>query len=250
MTTIRQIITDAYRESGLVQVGLTPEADEFDEGLRKLQVMIRSLLGHELGEPLRSVSYGVGATSNSYARNYDYESTINNRYVPANLRLLVNSNGAKTVYLPANPEDGAQVAVVDVAGNFAANNFTVNGNGRNIEGASSVILNTNSASKRWFYRADLGAWVLVNDLTADSQSPFPLEFDDFLITMLAIRMSPRYEEEIQQGTVEAYRRSRKQFIARYSQKDVASPQVGLLRLSVDSSWPSSNYDEFDTGRIT
>jgi hypothetical protein len=67
VTTLRDIVTDAFRECGITGVGLEPEADEFDEGLRRLQSIIKSVYGNELGEPLRSLNFGTYSLSNPYA---------------------------------------------------------------------------------------------------------------------------------------------------------------------------------------
>lgn len=242
MTTIRQIIIDAYRESGLVQVGTTPEADEFDEGLRKIQTMISALFGQELGEPLTTYSYGTTSGANSYATIKDAHTYLTNKYIPMNSRLIVTSSSPDTVYFPPVPRDGARIAVLDLEGNFATNNFTINGNGRKVEGANILTLDTDSASKEWFYRDDLGSWVLISDLTANSESPFPKEFDDFLTTMLAIRMNPRYQVQAAPETVQAYRKGRTQFISRYSQHRQAPAEVALLSRSNLGYWADNEFD--------
>lgn len=252
MTTIRQIIIDAYREGGLVQAGLTPEADEFDEGLRKLQTIILSLYGNELGVPLTSVSYGNFGVTNAYGKEEDYSSTINSTYIPNNVRLMVNTDGVQTLFLPPNPQDGARVAIVDNTGNFATYNMTINGNGRKVEGAGTVVLNTDSVKRQWFYRGDLGEWVLVDELTANSQSPFPQEFDDYLITRLAMRMNPRYQAQSAPETLAAMRQAKNQFTSRYSQRTEIGVEDALLRLG---RYGARFFDDlpsaarFDTGLV-
>lgn len=252
MTTIRQIIIDAYREGGLVQTGLTPEADEFDEGLRKLQTIILSLYGNELGSPLTPVSYGAFGVTNAYGKDDNYSSVIDSTYIPTNTRLIVNNDGAKTLYLQPNPQDGARVAVVDNTGNFATHNLTINGNGRRIEGASSVDLDTDSVKRQWFYRSDIAEWVLVDELTANSQSPFPEEFDDYLITRLAMRMNPRYQAQTAPETLAAMRQAKNQFTSRYSQRTEVGVEDALLRLG---RYGSRFFDDlpsaaqFDTGLV-
>lgn len=251
MTTLRDIVTDAFRESGLVQVGLTPEADEFDEALRKLKTIIASLYGNEMGSPLTPISYGPGSTvgPRSTAR-YD---TLT---VPANARLLVTADQSYSVYLNPNPADGERFAVVDASTNFGTNPFTVYGNGRNIEGVTSFGLNTDGDARQWFYRADLGNWVVITDLTASSESPFPAEFDEMLILMTAMRIHPRYQVQTAAETVADLRRAKSQFRARYSQVKSMPSDLALRRLSghklsgagyTDTQWGSST--QFGTGEI-
>jgi hypothetical protein len=231
VTTLRQIITDSLRESGIIQIGLVPDAEEFDEALRKLLNVIDSLFGNELGVPLEPVSYGDNGLSNPYAINEDVSDAIDSSYVPCNTRLMVNINSAKTVYLDPNPKDGSRFAVIDEGGNFATYNFTINGNGRKIEDANSVVVSTNSANKEWFFREDTGNWALVSELTANSQNPFPSEFDDFLITLLAIRLNPRYQVATAPETLEGFRRMRQQFRAKYKQVTEVGSELGLIRFS-------------------
>jgi hypothetical protein len=66
MTTIRQLITDALRESGILEVGVAPDAEETEEALRHMHRLLRSLFGNELGERLKSVNFGTASISNSY----------------------------------------------------------------------------------------------------------------------------------------------------------------------------------------
>lgn len=244
MTTIRQIITDAYRESGIIQIGTTPEAEQFDEALRRLQTIVSSLVGHEAGENFSDQSFG----SNNYAFGYQ------SYYVPGNVRLFVNDTAIRTVYLNPEPQAGARFSVVDVNGDFATTPFTVLANGRKIEGSDSVTLNTDGTNTQWFYRDDLAEWVKVTDIDADEESPFPSEFDDFLIISLAMRLHPRYQQQTAQETLIAWKRAKSQFRARYKQTRNMYPDTALVRLS--SRFPGiTGYDGpasqsmFDSGDV-
>lgn len=216
MTTIRQIITDALRESGIIGVNVTPSAAIQGEGLRRLQNIIKSLYGNELGEPLVTV---------------DYEDVKADEFLPVNVRIIFNDEGAQTLDMFDNPDDGARFAVFDNGASFATENVTLLGNGRKIEGADSLVLNTNSLNREWLYRGDTGNWVRVTDLTVDDESPFPSEFDDLLVTMLAIRTNARHGAETAVDTVETYRRMLRQFRARYRQDTQKPSEAGLLYLT-------------------
>lgn len=252
MTTIRQIIIDAFREGGLVQVGLTPEADEFDEALRKLKTIVRSLYGYEMGAPLVSVNYGDRAATSYYSGNF-YQSE--NFYMPPNLRLMFNSAETATVYLSPNPRDGARIGIVDVGGSFEEYPVTVHANGKVIGESGTVALEEAGTNREWFYRADLGHWVEVTNLEPNSESPFPEEFDDLLITMLAMRLNPRYQETTAPETVQAYRRSRSQFRARYHQPKPMGLDLALTRMGPvtdftrGSTQTSSPGELFDSGEV-
>lgn len=231
MTTIRQIIIDSMREAGVIAVDDTPEASQLDEALRRLQVLYSSLFGNELGEPLQPVNFGKAGLTNSYAKVLDASSEINSSYIPNNSRLILNVDAGGTLYLNPNPAGGARFGIVDNGANLATNNITVNGNGRHIELLDSVLLNTNSLNREWFYRDDLGSWIRVTDLDVDAQSPLPREFDDLLTTLLAFRLNPRYGAETSVEMIEVMKRIRRIFRARYRQSLEQAVETGLYRLT-------------------
>jgi hypothetical protein len=248
MTTLRTLVSDALRESGLIQLGTDPEAAEHEEGLRRLQVIIRSLIGHELGENLEDVTFGRNGLTSSHTYE-DWTDILKTNYVPANVRLILNLEEAETIYLHPSPRDGARLGVVDNLGNLATYNLTVNANGRQIEDAGTATLATDSLIREWFYRADLGDWTRITDLTADDESPFPFEFDDLLITMLAMRLNPRYGEAITQETVAAMNRSKSQFRSRYRQNMEMNSELALTRIHPwQTHWEASSNDRFNSGR--
>lgn len=230
MGTISQIITDAYREAGIIATAENLDGDRFGEGLRRLNVLFDSLFDNELGEPLTTVNYGQNSLTNNFAKMEDLSSTIDDLYVPSNHRLVFNIGAAATLYLDPNPRDGARFAVVDNGGNLATYNVTVNGNGRKIESASSVVLNTNNLTREWFYRGDTGNWVKVADFVNGDSSPFPDEFDDFLVMLLAVRINPRHGAETSAEMIEALKRSRRAFRNRYRQGREVDSELGLTRL--------------------
>jgi hypothetical protein len=228
MTTIRQIVTDAFREGGIIQIGTTPEAEQLDEGVRKLQSIILQLLGNAAGEGFVTVSYGEAGDVNNYGRDTDRRDFIDSYYVPSNLRLAVNSSSAQTVYLDPNPQPGARLAVHDVLGTFGTSSFTIKANGRKIDGSDELVLSTNGENGQWFYRDDLSEWVRVTDIEPSDESPFPREFDELLITTLAMRMNPRYQQQTAPETIQAYREIKSQFRARYRQSEFSPSDVSRL----------------------
>ena len=70
--------------------------------------------------------------------------------------------------------------------------LTLDGNGRTIEGVNTKAYTAPVATRQWLYRADLGDWQAVVDMTLTSECPFPSELDDLWICMLAMRLAPRY----------------------------------------------------------
>lgn len=230
MTTIRQIITDAYREAGIIGIEETLDADKFAEGLRRFNALFNSLLDNELGQPLQNIDYGKSGLTNVFAKDEDLSQTIDSVYVPANYRIYLNIGAATTLYLHPNPHDGARLAIVDNGGNLATYNVTLDGNGRKIESAASVVLNTNSLTRQWFYRADTGNWVKIADFIDGDSSPFPEQHDDFLVLLLAFRINPRHGAQSSEEMIEALKRARRQFRNAYRQTTQKDSEPGLYRL--------------------
>jgi hypothetical protein len=133
------------------------------------------------------------------------------------------------MYLTPYPEDGERFAINDASNNFATYPVTIYGNGRLIDGATSVTLNTNGVRKEYFYRADLNSWMNVVDLTLTDSLPFPIEFEDMFIIGLAMRINPRNKQAIDPQSVEMYKRLRSLFRARYSQSIEQRPEYALIR---------------------
>lgn len=250
MTTIRKIIARGFRESGFIEVGGVPDADQLEEALDLLQRMYSSFFGNELGEQLTNANYGTAGLTNVYAKDEDQSPLISSVYVPENVRLILNINQATTLTLHPNPMDGARLAIIDNIGNLGTYNVTLNGNGRTIENAATALLNTNSVNREWFYRADLGGWTRVTDLVLDNESPLPREFDDLLTTILAIRLNPAYGAQTSQEVTEIVSRARRQFRARYRQSLQVASEDGLIRLPSNPFWSetTSSSVAFNLGR--
>lgn len=229
MTTVSQLITDAYRESNLIATGGSPTTAEQTEALRLMDRVVSSLFGFEMGDPLSVLPLGKGNYLTSTNVNL-YMDDLLDYYVPSNTRLQCNLEAETTVNLTPHPQDGARFSVVDASNNLATNNLVVYGNGRLIEDATNIVLNTNGLSRDWFYRDDLGEWVRLNDLTLESESPFPKEFDDLLITRLAMRLSPRQGAEFDGLSQYEMTRMEKKFRARYKQTTEVDVEDGLIRL--------------------
>jgi hypothetical protein len=181
-----------------------------------------------MGEPLQPIAIGRGniATEESVQLYWD---NFNYYYLPSNSRLQANLTEATSVNLPPQPNDGARVAVVDNSGNLATNNLTLVGNGRLIEGGTSVVLSTNNLQREWFYREDTGTWNRLSALELDSESPFPIEFDDILILGLAMRINPRQGVTMDPQSQSYMMDIRRIFRARYAQHTEVPSELALIR---------------------
>jgi hypothetical protein len=206
------------------------------EGVARINTLVLSSIGYEAGEDLEPLNYGG---------DYD-QSTWINEWLPDNMRLMLNLSAAVTVDADPNPYDGQRLAVVDVAGNLATYNFTIDGNGRKIEGAATLTLSTNSDARQWMYRADTGNWVRINTLAEGDQMPFPTEFDTYFVTALALRLNPMYGQALPPETGMALKRSLSKLRARYRHRNPhATMDAGLLspeeRVFSDDDFNSGRY---------
>lgn len=225
MTILSDIITEAYRESNLIAVGTQPTTAEQAEAVKLLERFINTLFGAEAGEKLLPINIGKN--------NTDYEAFfydgIEDWFLPLNKRVMLNLEDPKSILLHPIPQDGSRLGVLDVSGNVATYNFTINGNGRNIEGQPSVVLDEDGVNRQWFYRADLGSWERLTDLDITSESPFPSEYDDLLIIGLAIRLASRNGKPMAPESTFTFNRLTKDFKANYAQTIQQPSELALIR---------------------
>lgn len=216
MTLVSSILLQAYRESNLVALGTsTLNANQEAEALGRLQAIIPSVLGWEAGENLKQWNVGTAG----YQDPPDSLRQEIWKYPPINATLVLNLTSAETIYFPEKPSDGARIAVQDLGNNLATYNVVLNGNGRLIEGTRTQTLNISGSNRTWMYRADLGDWKRVSTVAASDEMPFPIEFDDMFIIMLALRLNPRYGRKMDEQTALILRRSQQMFKARYCQAE-------------------------------
>lgn len=205
MTLASSIIKNAYRETNLIPMGVDPNTNQVDEALDRLNAVLLSTLGNEVGDGLNDINIGG-----------DFDQTAwTSPNLPDDARLVLNLNTAETFLLDPSPYEGQRLSFVDVGNNLSTYNVVLDGNGRNIEGAATLTLNTDGDSRNWLYRADTGNWVKITSLASTDEMPLPVEFDDYFITALAMRLNPRYGQSLTQETVEYMKRMRSQLRARY-----------------------------------
>lgn len=247
-TLISQIIQDAYREANIIAVETNPTANQSTEGLRLLNRYIRALFGNELGQSLRRIPYGDNNVGHRSDEALYYQSVLN-YFIPSNSKIICNLEAAKTLRFPPNPEDGARIAISDASSNFSTYNLTLEGNGRVIEGTTSVTLNTDGQDVEYFYREDTSEWKQVSTLATSDPLPFPEQYDDIFIIGLAIRLAPRYGTSIAPESIEIYNSVMSKFRARYGTTDEIRSELGLTRLPSNKNFYGWGYsdDYFDKG---
>lgn len=237
MTVISSIIADAYREGNLIAIGRDPTDAQVTEGLRLLNQLFSAVFGDEAGEALRDWPLGTYGQQTP-----DTSLTVQQRAHPnINRRLLALNEEAVTVYLTPGPQDGSRMGISDPFGRLATYPVTLDANGRTIEGASSLVVNTAGTFKEWFYRADLGDWVAISSKIATDEMPFPSDFDSFFITYLALRINPRYGRSMNEQSAMIYKSERQKFISRYLQSQP-------LEIDDSISWPFMSRQSYNQQR--
>lgn len=239
MTLISSIITDAFREGNILPLGKVPNTSQATEALRLLNALFSSVYGDEAGEYLTDWPLGnFGRESPEYDLAYT-DDRIDHPTI--NRRLIAVNETAKTVYLTLQPQDGARMGIADPFGRLASVPVSLDANGRTIEGTASITLDQNGMFREWFYRADLGDWVRLTEKADTDEMPFPADFDNFFITLLAIRLNPRYGRAMDEQSATIYRSERRKFVARYLQ---SMP----LEILDDISWPFMSTQSYDQQR--
>jgi hypothetical protein len=222
MTQVTDIIQAALRESNVIAAGQVLTSDQTSEALDRLQSLVLSSLGDEIGYIMEDWNI----SNASYVKPTGVpipNAAMAGFAVEPNSRLLFNLTGILTIVLDPQPQDGQRVSVVDAASNFAAHNLTLNPSGRKINGSNAnLVLSTSGVSLQWVYRSDLGAWVEIDPLVLASEMPFPKEFDDYFIILLAMRLNPRFGRTLDQQSQVRFQQQTLQFVNRYTQSRLRS----------------------------
>lgn len=125
-----------------------------------LQLFFRDTTGIE--HPVAVGADGLGVVAVALADSpYDVQ--------PTDRVLLVDtSDGAVTAKLPADggPFDGRPLLIVDAASNFATNNFTLDGNGQNINGSATLVFSTDDVGSSLVWAG--AEWIVVAGAGGDA----------------------------------------------------------------------------------
>ena len=241
MTLISSLITDAYRESNMLPLGRDPTPNQATEALRLYSAILNAIYGGDAGERLQDWPLGTfdrDPTDIEYQIPYTDEQI---HHPPINQRLIAVNTQAMTIWLTLHPQDGSRMGIADPFNRLATVPITLDGNGRPIEGAASILLNTSGTFREWLYRADLAAWVRITELEATDENPFPKAYDTMFIILLAMRLNPRYGRALDALSVAMLKKNQREFIARYLQ---SRP----LEIDDSISWPFMSRQSYDTQR--
>lgn len=236
MSLVSDIIRDGYRESNINAIGVSPTAVQQDEALRLLNRLVASSYGNEEGDLLQP--FPIGRNDVVMPPGYPWydQTPPGNFTIPANSRMMCNLEKPQTLYLNPAPEDGERFAVVDTSNNFATENLTLVGNGRQINGALSLVANTNGYNQEFFYRDDLGDWLPILPLAYTDEFPYPSDFDDYFIISLAMRLNPRNGAPLDPQSQRAWQQARSGLNSRYQQIRPTPSELALIR--TPGTWPA------------
>lgn len=247
MTLVSDLITYAYREVNIIAIGKTPSVEQVSEGQRFFNELMKFLVGGVAGEYFEDWMLGTyGRDPDSFPETCYYPEEVIAR-PPINARLIATQETAKTIWLPLKPSDGSRMAISDPHSRLAAFPITLNANGRVIEGADTLLLDTDGLDAAWFYRADLTDWVRVTNLALTDDAPFPEDFDAMLYIMLAMRLVPPSGRKFNEMSVAVLTEQRRQFLARYAQRAPLRINPDLRYNSIQAY--SGFWDYADEGEL-
>lgn len=227
MTTVADIITSALRETNVIGAGQTGSVSERAEGLSRLQALVLSTLGNDVGYIMEDWSVTTAALITKPSGVPLSTAQAAAFTVAPNARLVCGLTAATTLFLDPLPQDGARVSVVDAINSFDTFSLTLNPNGRKISGAvAAEVLSTEGLIRQWFYRADAADWKVVAPLAEVSEFPFPEDFDDFFIISLAMRLNPRFGKELSKESAARLEQQRSQIAMRYNQTRLRTGDQG------------------------
>lgn len=243
MTTVASIIQSALRETNLIPLGVAPTTEQSDEAFGLLSSIVASVLGNDAGENLNPIPLGRNDINSPNGYPWWSNELPGNIFMPTNARIMCNLTAPGHFYLHPRPHDGARMGIIDVSGNFDTNPLTIYGNGRMLEGAEQQTYSTANTIRQWVYREDLANWVVVIPLEADGDMPWPPEFDDMFIILLALRLSSRYGQAMQATSMETLRDVASKFKARYTQSTTNQQPAedGLTYLTNTYRYYGRNY---------
>lgn len=247
-----ECIFQAMRESNLISINATPTDNQNSEGLDRLNAVLASVPGYEVGEKLAQWLIGLmGIDGPLYIQNILGWQAPLWKYPLVNSRLVLNQAIAETIYFPLAISDGARMASIRVNGDCVTFPVTLSGNGYTIEGQDHIVLNLNdeTVNREWMFRADLGDWVKLSPIDLSDPLPFPAFADDYFVIRLAMRLNPRYGRTLDPQSANALARGENQLQAFYSQRITtpADPATLALSTQVYNTWMGTGMGNYGFG---
>ena len=225
MTLVSDIVRQALRETNIAALPQPSSTAETTEGLDRLQALVLSTLGNDVGYIMEDWNV-ISAALITDASGVPLSAAMATAFVtPPNVRFACGLTAATTLKLDPQPQDGQRFSFVDVANTFDSFALTINPNGRKLEGAvGSAVYSTEGLVRQFMYRSDVADWKKIDTLALGDTFPFPADFDDYFIISLAMRLNPRYAKQLSKESTERLEQQRGQIIARYSQTRLSAAQ--------------------------
>jgi len=258
MTLNSELITSAYRESNFVSQSTDLTADEQAEGLALLQGLVLSMPGLLLGHKYKP--WHLPWPNRTTTKSGDYPAKFDKlyedrdvQYPPVNSRVVLRNQSPTTLFMREMPADGDLMQFVDAG---FTGDVTLDANGQYF-GTSGVVttvtLNTSVdggnrlPTRTYLYRQDIASWVQIDTLVYAAEMPYPVEFDDFWTTQLAMRLSPRFGNEPRQITM-MRNKDMQNFVRGWYRRDPEDVIVGDAGVNTHQNWGGpANNDDFRTG---
>lgn len=236
MTLVREIVIDAYRESNLIGLGEEGDSAQGQEGFRLLNRIVAGIFGNEVGENLNDwVIPGP----------YGLITTPWLQWLPPDIRLILGEGaGAQLFKLNPYPVNGDRIQLIDSGSGFAANPVTFQVQAAQFEGSSAdYVADTDGFNRTWIYRDDTSNWARILPLDPAGEFPFPNAYDDAFVQMLALRLNPRYQQELSNDSKIAMQRNMNQLKAFYSRTRVTPADLATIRLTQAGygGWCAGDY---------
>lgn len=246
MTIVSQIITDAHRESNLIALGRTPSAAQQAEAFRRLQNIVDSVMGGEVGELLNNWPLGNYGRDTISRVNADTQVI---QHPMINARLIAVNEDPIELQFPVNPSPGSRMAILDPFNRLSQVPVTISGNGRPIEGQLSQTLNVDGTNRSWLYREDLGGWVRLTDLDIDGEFTFPSEFDDYFVISLGMRINPRFGATLDAQSLARLKEVKRDLQNNYLQSAPLqiNPEISFPTMQSYNNWADAWFGGGSTG---
>lgn len=228
MTPVSDIINQAFRESNLIALGDLPELAAQDEAFSRLKSLVDSVYNGDVGERLEDWLVGNTGVLFPNARGWG---ELRWKYPIQNSRIILDINNPQLLYWPVNPDNGARMQVIDLGSVLDTYNVTLDGNGRTIEGARTLVLNTSGLNATWFFNADTSNWERMSSITLVGEMPFPSMYDDYFIIKLAARLNPRYGQSLSDLSIARLSELAESLEADYRQTRPMPAPLAVRRLS-------------------
>lgn len=110
------------------------------------------------------LAHATGGTGSSSQNVYSLKRIVtgSTSLTGTDFVLFCNAATSITLTLPSSPVNGQVYKIKDVSGNAGTNIITINGNGKNIDGSSTILINTNRGGVEICYDQTLNYWSVMN----------------------------------------------------------------------------------------